>query len=227
MKRLFAFLLICLLAFGAPVTVFAADVGTNTGHIRAKLTYEFEDGLTGLDDSAISFAEGWKKDGDWFYYQNPVEPGDTVRFITGVQIPAEWTEELQNKEFAVIVTVQTSEAPPGVWTDNEEILYEENFNLLDFAGDDDDLVIKEGSLNVEILEYELDENGEEVPYVNNKMITPGQFISKIVDFKLSGSLGGGTLREIIKTGEENFLFLIGLSMATGAGYFYYKRRGTA
>lgn len=224
MKRLMPFLFTFLLLLGIPMTASAAETGTNTGWLRAKLTYEFEDGITGLDDSAISFADGWTKSGDWFYYQSAVEPGDTVRFITGVQIPAEWTESLQNKEFAVIVTVETSEVPPGEWTDNTEVLYQENFDLWK---NDSDLVIKEGRLNVEICEYELDENGKEVPYQNNKVITPGQFVSKIVDFKLSGTLGTNTLREIIKTGEENLFFLAGLAIAAGAGYFYYKRRGTA
>ena len=154
-----------------------------------------------------------------------MEPKDTVRFITGVQIPAEWTEELQNKEFSVIVTVEAAEASPGVWTDNTEVLYEKQFDLLNTK--DSDLIIQEGSLDVEIVEYELDENGKEVPYQNNKMVTPGQFVSKIVDFELSGSLGTNTWREIIKTGEESFLFLAGLAMAAGAGHLYVKRRKQA
>lgn len=225
MKRILTFLFVCLLMFGAPVTALAAEPGTGTGWLRAKLTYEFENGITGMDDSAIDFAEGWEKSGDWYYYQIPVEPKDTVRFITGVQIPAEWTEELQNKEFSVIVTVEAAEASPGVWTDNTEVLYEKQFDLLNTK--DSDLIIQEGSLDVEIVEYELDKDGKEVPYQNNKMVTPGQFVSKIVDFELSGSLGTNTWREIIKTGEESFLFLIGLAMAAGAGYLYVKRRKQA
>ena len=104
-------------------------------------------------------------------------------------------------------------------------MYEKQFDLLNTK--DSDLIIREGSLDVEIVEYELDENGKEVPYQNNKMVTPGQFVSKIVDFELSGSLGTNTWREIIKTGEESFLFLAGLAMATGAGYLYVKRRKQA
>lgn len=41
-------------------------------------------------------------------------------------------------------------------------------------------VIESGDINIEIHEYELDENGEEIEYINNKTVMPGQIVSKIV-----------------------------------------------
>lgn len=40
--------------------------------------------------------------------------------------------------------------------------------------------IASGDINIDIHEYELDANGEEIEYINNKTVMPGQIVSKIV-----------------------------------------------
>ena len=96
--------------------VYAAGdtpVGENTGWVRARLDYEYDEGITGLDDSIIDFADGWeKKDDGWYYYKSSVKPGDKIRFITCVHVPAEWTEKLENKKFCIIATAELSEVAP-------------------------------------------------------------------------------------------------------------------
>ena len=241
-KRIMMLMLAAVLFVGSSMTVMAsgASIGTNRGYIRAKLEYEHDDGITGLSDDIIEFVDGWQKTGDWFYYKDPVSPGDKIRFITGVKVPVTWTEDLQNKNFAVIVTVEVSEVAPNDtgWDNNTDILYAKNFDLWSIGYErDENVIIKEGKLAVDINEYQLDANGKEIPYVNDKTIVPGQSISKIVEFELTGELGSNTLKEVsetvktkvievVKTGQETFLLasIIGISIMAGGGYFFFKRK---
>lgn len=227
MKKIITLLLSAVLfLFPAMSVQAAAPTGDNTGWLRAKLTYEFDDGVTGLDDSIITFADGWSKTDGWFYYKDPVKPGEKVRFITAVSVPASWTEDLENKAFKVVVTVEASEMPPGSWNGNTEVLYSKTFDMWSIGYEtSSDLEVRRGSLTVDIHEYQL-EDGKEVTYVNDKIIVPGQTISKIVEFELGGSLGKNVLRELIKTGQEHFLVmgLAGLTLFVGCGFLLYKRR---
>lgn len=236
MKKITVFLLMATMFISSSITSLAAgadSVGENRGWIRAKLTYEFEDGVTGLSDDILHFTEGWTKVDDWYYYNKPVKPGDKVRFITGIDVPAEWTEEIENKGFRVIVTVEASEVAPkdSGWDQNTKVQYSENFDLWNVNYKTaDDIVIKEGKLDVTIHEYQLDENGKEVDYVNDKIVVPGQKISKIVEFELGGKLGGNekkTVIEVIKTGEHSFLLygIAGLALMAGGGYLAMKKKG--
>lgn len=237
LKRFITLLTVSILLISSSITAMAAEpgknLGSNRGYIRAKLTYEFDDGVEGLSDNIINFADGWSKTGEWFYYKEPVSPGDKVRFITGFKVPAYWTEDLQNKNFKVVVTVEASEVAPGDsgWFQNTKILYSKNYDLWSMGYEhNEDVVIREGKLDVKINEYQLNENGKEVPYVNNKIIVPGQPISKIVEFELAGSLGSNTLMEkvieVIKTGQNTFLLCgtIGLSLMSVGGYLFYKKQ---
>ena len=170
----------------------STPIGVNSAWIRAKLEYKYEDGITGLSDSILDFAPDWSSKNGWYYYKNPVEPGQKVRFITGVHVPTEWTNDLIGKKFEIVVTVEVSEAAPGDsgWDENAEATYSKSFTLWSSGYQhDEDVWIEEGKTTVRVNEYQLDDSGHEVPYVNDKIITPGQHISKIVEFEIGGRKG--------------------------------------
>lgn len=182
----------------APVPVQAAGsggatpVGDNTAWIRAKLTYEYDEGITGLSDSIVEFEDKWMKSGGWYYYKDPVNPGDRVRFIKGFKVPETWDNSMIDKNFRIIVTVEGSEVAPGDtgWDSNSEVAFSKTFDLWNKGYQhDEDVWVEEGKLTVDIHEYQLDANGNEVEYVNDKVITPGQKVSKIVEFEIGGKKG--------------------------------------
>ena len=177
-----------------PAPVYGFNIITpNSAWLRAKITYEYDEGLDGLSDKMINFAsEKWKKDGDWYYYSDPVESGQKVRFINGVQLPTEWTSEQSDLGFRIIITVEASEVAKGEdgWDENKEASYSETFELWNNGYEHaEDIYVKEGDIKVTVNEYQLDDDGKEVPYENDKVITPGQHVSKIVEFAVSGQKG--------------------------------------
>lgn len=195
-RRITTLLCMAILMLSSSMTAFASSketpVGQNRGYIRAKLTYEYDEGVTGLGDDIIDFADGWTKKDGWYYYKDPVMPGDHVRFITCVHCPAEWTNDVENKKFRVIVTAEASEVAPQDkgWDKNTDILFTRTFDVWSAGYEhDEDVWIEEGKLTLNVKEYQLDKNGNEVPYVNDKLIGPGQPVSKIVEFVMGGDLG--------------------------------------
>lgn len=193
-KKITTFLLVIVILFCPVLTVSAAEtpIGPNSCWVRAKLTYEFDEGITGLSDDIVDFADGWVKKGDWYYYQKSIKSGDKVRFITCVNVPAEWTEKLENKKFAVIATAEVSEVAPGDtgWDTNASISYSKSFDVWSMGySHNEDVWVEEGDLSIHIHESQLDENGNEVPYENNKLIVPGQRVSKIIDMYIGGATG--------------------------------------
>lgn len=195
-KRILMTFCTAILLFSSSMTAFASSketpVGVNRGYIRAKLTYEYDEGVTGLGDDIIDFAKGWTKKDGWYYYDKPVAPGDHIRFITCVHCPAEWTNDVENKKFKVIVTAQASEVVPNDtgWDKNTAILFDRSFDVWSAGYEhDEDVWIEEGTMTINVREYQLDEKGNEVPYVNDKLIVPGQPVSKIVEFVIGGDLG--------------------------------------
>lgn len=195
-RKAASFFLATLFLLMPAVPVYAAGdtpVGENTGWVRARLDYEYDEGITGLNDSIIDFADGWeKKDDGWYYYKSRVNPGDKVRFITCVHVPAEWTEKLENKKFCIIATAELSEVAPkdSGWAANTEIHYKKTFDVWNMGYQhDEDVLIEEGRTTIKINEYQLDKDGKEVPYKNDKLITPGQPVSKIVELEIDGTKG--------------------------------------
>ena len=177
-----------------PAPVYGFNIITpNSAWLRAKITYEYDEGLDGLSDKMINFAsEKWKKDGEWYYYSDPVESGQKVRFINGVQLPTEWTSEQSDLGFRIVITVEASEVAKGEdgWDENKEASYSETFELWNNGYEHaEDIYVKEGDIKVTVNEYQLDDDGKEVPYENDKVITPGQHVSKIVEFAVSGQKG--------------------------------------
>ena len=177
-----------------PAPVYGFNIITpNSAWLRAKITYEYDEGLDGLSDKMINFAsEKWKKDGDWYYYSDPVESGQKVRFINGVQLPTQWTSEQSDLGFRIVITVEASEVAKGEdgWDENKEASYSETFELWNNGYEHaEDIYVKEGDIKVTVNEYQLDDDGKEVPYENDKVITPGLHVSKIVEFAVSGQKG--------------------------------------
>ena len=177
-----------------PAPVYGFNIITpNSAWLRSKITYEYDEGLDGLSDKMINFAsEKWKKDGDWYYYSDPVESGQKVRFINGVQLPTEWTSEQSDLGFRIVITVEAPEVAKGEdgWDENKEASYSETFELWNNGYEHaEDIYVKEGDIKVTVNEYQLDDDGKEVPYENDKVITPGLHVSKIVEFAVSGQKG--------------------------------------
>lgn len=169
-------------------------VGDNTAWIRAKLTWQYDGGITGLNDSLLEFSnDAWTKEDGWYYYNIPVNPGDKVRLINGVKIPHEWEDDISDKTFRLIVTVEASEVAPGDtgWNKNKDATFSEDFTVWSQGyKTDEDIWVKEGGIRVRINEYQLDEDGNLETYVNDKVVVPGQFVSKIVEIELDGEKGG-------------------------------------
>lgn len=75
--------------------------------IRAKVEYNSDDGLTGMDDGMLGeLPDLWIKRGDYFYYTVPLETDEAVDFFKTVTIPYEWNENDAQRGFSIGVTAQ-------------------------------------------------------------------------------------------------------------------------
>lgn len=163
--------------------------------IRAKLEYDLDDTLYGIDDNAVEFAEkeNWTKKDGWFYYKTPVEPGNKIRLINGFSIPTTWQNATSQKGFKIIATVEAAQAFPGdtEWNDNSEACYQKTFDVYKAGrvSSQPNEVITEGNVRLNVVEYQLDENGKEADYQNNKLVTPGEKVSKIIEIQVLGEKG--------------------------------------
>lgn len=171
--------------------------------IRAKITYEYDDGIRGLNDHLIRFdSRLWKRGNDgWYYYSIPVSSGDKIGFIKGITLPDEWDSDVENKEFSVIVTVEASEVKSGDagWNKNSSVAYKKDYCLMTSSSSESTInEIRNGGMKVTIKEYQKEEDGSIVPYENDKLVVPGQYVSKIVEFELHKTL-------IPPTGDHNML----------------------
>lgn len=172
MKKIMMLFLAALLSF--PITAHASEsVPNDKAYIRAKLRYECEDDSINLSDDLIDFVDGWTKKGEWYYWKDPVKLGDKVRFITAVNIPETWSNEQANKHFQIIASVEASEIP----LDGSAVITE-------------NMVSSWTKLTVTAREYQVDSSGREVAYVNDKLVMPGDVISKIIEFEIGGEQAG-------------------------------------
>ena len=212
---LLLFLSVLFLLPSVPVHA-SSPLGATTAWIRARLTYEYDEGVSGLTDDCIHFSDEdkWEKGDDgWYYYTEPVKNGDTIRFMEGVNIPTEWTNDMMNKKFRIIVQVEASECMDGNqgFVENEKSNYSESFEVWSVGYEKNTglEISSEGNMKVEIHEYELNSDGKQVPYENDKVILPGQEISKIVEFELTKK----TIASDIPTGD---ISILGPAAATAA-----------
>lgn len=194
--------------------------------IRANLSYRLDSELYGIDDNAVTFSDTskWVKQGDWYYYKEPVESGQKLRFINGFSIPTSWSNSTRDKKFEIVATVQAAEAIPGEtsWNSNSEVAYSQTFDVWK-AGNTSipsNETINQSSIKLIINEYQLDKNGKEVSYENDKLVTPGQKISKIIEIEVQGKKGKQSFSNFISrvTGDDSLIpmYMLGTVVALAA-----------
>lgn len=193
-----------ILSVLSPYTSMAASAtpsnpaknSAETAFVRAKLDFINESGLSGVAEEMVEFADRdkWVKEGNYYYYIDPLEDGETVTFIKGVNIPKEWTEGTSGKTFHIVVTAEAVENMDGKanWSDGvvrtSTSGYTYKQRQLGYR------TYETTELNVELNEYELTAYGKKV-YENDKLVEPGQHVSKIaeitVHIKSKSSTDGG------------------------------------
>ena len=187
-----------------PVTAFADTTKSTaeTAFVRARIDFINEDGLSSVSEDMLIFSNKnkWTKEGNYYYYEKPIESGEKVELISGVKMPKEWDKTAMGKTFHIVVTAEASENMDGTanWSDG----YARASNSTsDYKQRKSGYTTYETkTLEVQIEEFEIEKNGQKVPYRNNKYITPGEEVSKIVeisvnlssDKKTSGGGGGGS-----------------------------------
>lgn len=149
--------------------------------IRAMVTYDGSKRLKRLNDSRLRFdSYHWKKGDDgWYYYDELLSPGECAQFISGVKIPCEWDNKTAGKDFDIIITVQAAESFMQGGNEDTEV-FEIKQNLFGSMKEMKDG--KNGIVRVE--EYEKDSHDNIRPYKNDKTVTPCEYVSKIVVFRI-------------------------------------------
>lgn len=76
----------------------------NSVWLRARADYSTEDIISEIDDTSLIFDRSkWIKCGNYYYYHKPVGTKESAIYLTGIQIPKEWTEQEAGKTFNLIV----------------------------------------------------------------------------------------------------------------------------
>lgn len=196
--------------------------------VRAKLEYRSNDGIKDITDSNIEMAsDKWTKKGEYYYYADPVKSGESIDLMKGVRIPSDWDNSYAKKNFSIIVTVEASEVLPTDlgWNENSEVSYSQTFETSAKGAEKQNLQVTKGNISVALNEYQIDsKTGKEEAYENDKTITPGENISKIVRITINGdkSLVAKKKNTItitnIWTGDNaNMAILFGTAAACGGG----------
>ena len=110
------------------------------------------------------------------------------------------------------------------WDANTEIHYKKTFDVWNMGYQhDEDVWIEEGRTTIKINEYQLDKDGKEIPYKNDKLITPGQPVSKIVELEIDGTMGANVKlkpEKPIKTVKCNGVDVDGKDVSYGSVLTY-------
>ena len=194
--------------------------------VRAKLEYKSADGIKDLNDGNIEMASSkWTKRGEYYYYADPVKSGESIDLMKSVQIPSDWDNSYANKKFSVIVTVEASEVLPTDigWNDNSEVSYSQTFDTSVKGAEQQNLQVTKGNISVGLKEYQINsKTGKEEDYVNDKVITPGEKVSKIVRITINGDKtlvqkkkNTITITNIWTGDNANTSILIGTAVACG------------
>mgnify|MGYP005758679685 CR=1 FL=1 len=78
--------------------------------IRARIDY-VANGLEGMSDRMLGgISEKWIRAGEYFYYTEPTESGETVVLFRSLTVPPEWDETKAGQKFSVGVTAQAVQA---------------------------------------------------------------------------------------------------------------------
>ena len=208
MKRLLTILtLVSLLLIHMPISVSAAEAAATRVWVRAKIAYESRDGVKDLSDDMITLSsDRWTKRGEFFYYRDPVNTGETVELMKSVHIPADWDNSYSGKGFDIIITVQCAECLPEdtEWTDNREAAYTSEFASSIINETHKGMSVQKGNIRVTLEEFETDGRSER-SYQNNKVVVPGENVSKIVRITVNGEksrVSALSLPQMVKTGDE-------------------------
>lgn len=202
------FMMLLTLLIHSPVTAFAAETDITRVWVRAQLSYESDEGLTGVSDEMVTLSsDRWTKKDGWYYYSSPLESGDTVELMRSVRVPADWDNDDAGKSFSVIVKVEAAEAftTDTGWKDGAAVVYSQSFELSGQAEKAAGYTITQGNITVRLEEFQ-EENGKETPYENGKVVVPGETVSKIVRITVEGEKSKISPVEVIrgpvKTGDE-------------------------
>ena len=206
MKRLTAFALAAVTVFTMPMAAYAKKT-TESGSvfIRARLDYSTPNGMSALSDKCVTLSSGkWKADGEYYYYDSPVEPGQTVEFISSVRIPEEWGNGAVGKQFSILVTAEAAECLPGEtgWNSNQEAAYIGTFDVMKGEQQEQGYKVKKGNISLTIKEYQVGEDGKLKTYENNKVVVPGQEVSKVVKITVNGKKSTRTKKDEDDTEEK-------------------------
>lgn len=197
-----------LLLVNVPMPVYAAETSTNVW-IRAKISYESDGGLTGLSDEMVTLSsDKWSKKDGYYYYTSPLQSGQSVDLMKSVQIPASWNNNDSGKTFNVVVTVEAAEAFPGDsgWNEGSAAVYSQSFDLSIQNAEKNGVSFQQGNIRIRLEEFQ-SVNGKEQPYENNRIVVPGETVSKIVRITVEGEKSKllpieEILRGPVKTGDE-------------------------
>ncbi|MBQ6857141.1 MAG: hypothetical protein IJO13_08560 [Lachnospiraceae bacterium] len=162
----FLFTLMVIMVFTC-FPVFAKNA--DTAFLRVRIEYESEKGdVMPLPDECFEISDKWAKEERFWYYQDPVKTGETIEFLRSVQIPHEWDSQSSKETFHLVIYADAAENVNG------QAAWEGFINNLNGK------YSRAINLDLTMNEYELDENGNYIPYQNNKNVLPGDKIEKHV-----------------------------------------------
>lgn len=80
--------------------------------VRARIQYRKEEGdLEGFsDDNLGGFSSRWVKQGEYFYYTDILETGESIDLFHTVHVPEEWTEEHAGQHLAIDIQTDAIQA---------------------------------------------------------------------------------------------------------------------
>ena len=172
------------------LSVRAAEAGEARVFLRAKLEYQTDSGLKGLTDETVTFSsDKWKKDGDYYYYEDPVKSGETVELMKAVKVPSDWKNDTSGKKFSLVVTIEASECltTDSGWKQNFAPSYAQTFDFAKKTAEVQGMTVKQGNISITLQEFQKNKDGSESEYKNDKIVVPGETVSKIVRVTVNGT----------------------------------------
>ena len=231
MKRIMPVLLAFMMLFiHAPLPARAAETETRIW-IRAQISYESDGTLTGISDEMVTLSSDWTKKDGWFYYQKALESGQSVDLMKSVKIPHSWNSSDSGKTFNIVVKVEAAEAFPWDtgWSDGSPAIYSQSFEMSKQNALSKGLTATQGNIRIRLEEFQ-ESGGKEQPYENNRIVVPGETVSKIVRITVEGEKSKLSPLEVIrapvKTGDDGKAgMLLVISMVLAAAAVWISRGG--
>lgn len=233
MKRIMPVLLAFMMLFiHAPLPARAAETETRIW-IRAQISYESDGTLTGLSDEMVTLSSDWTKKDGWFYYQKALESGQSVDLMKSVRIPHSWNSSDSGKTFNIVVKVEAAEAFPRDtgWSDGSPAIYSQSFEMSKQNALSKGLTATQGNIRIRLEEFQ-ESGGKEQPYENNRIVVPGETVSKIVRITVEGEKSKLSPLEVIrgpvKTGDDGkagMLLVISMVLAAAAVWISWGGKG--